>query len=159
MRRNVRHRWVVDGDPYPVYARMRAEDPVYYVEHTLKSWAKSGTLSHFSPEALAHYRALLQEPERVHAVCEDYRAGATVDWQHDEADMAGGRRIACPTFLLWGSHYLGRGGAKPLEVWRSWCSGELSGAAIDSGHFQAEENPEDTLAALVPFLTAQKAAR
>ena len=153
------YHWAFLAQPYPLPERLIGKDPVFYLEHTLKSWARSGTLAHFSAEALAHYRALLQEPERVHAVCEDYRAGATIDWQHDEADMAAGRKIACPTFLLWGSHYLGRGGAKPLEVWRTWCSNELSGAEIESGHFLAEENPEATLAALLPFLAAQRDMR
>ena len=95
----------------------------------------------------------------MHAVCEDYRAGATIDWRLDEADMAAGRRIACPTFFIWSSDYLGRGGATPLEVWRRWCSGPLSGAAVNSGHFLAEENPRDTLAALVPFLSSHGNAR
>ena len=153
------YHWAFLAQPYPLPERLIMKDPVFYVEHTLKSWAKSGTLAHFSAEALAHYRALLQEPARVHAVCEDYRAGATIDWRHDEADMAAGRKIACPTFLLWGSEYLGRRGAKPLEVWRSWCRNELSGAEIVSGHFLAEENPKDTLAALLPFLAAQKDAK
>ena len=151
------YHWAFLAQPYPLPETLIGKDPVFYVEHTLKSWAKSAHLSHFSAEALAHYRALLQDPARVHAVCEDYRAGATIDWRHDEADMAAGRKIACPTFLLWGSDYLGRGGAKPLEVWRAWCSSELSGAEIDSGHFLAEENPKDTLAALLPFLAAQRA--
>jgi len=153
------YHWAFLAQPYPLPERLIAKEPVFYVEHTLKSWARSGTLSHFSAEALAHYRALLQEPDRVHAVCEDYRAGATIDWRHDEADMAAGRKIACPTFLLWGSDYLGRGGAKPLEAWRAWCSNDLSGAEIESGHFLAEENPKDTLTALLPFLRAYKDAR
>ena len=116
------YHWAFLAQPFPLPETLIGKDPVYYLEHTLKSWAKSGDLSHFSAEALAHYRALLQEPARVHAVCEDYRAGATIDWQLDEADLAAGRKIACPTFLLWGSDYLGRGGAKPLDVWRAWCT-------------------------------------
>ena len=71
--------------------------------------------------------------------------------QLDEADLAAGRKIACPTFVLWGSDYLGRGGANPLEVWRAWCT-NVDGAAVKSGHFLAEENPKATLAALLPFL-------
>jgi haloacetate dehalogenase len=153
------YHWAFLAQPHPLPERLIGKDPVFYVDHTLASWTKSGTLSHFAPEALASYRALLQDPARVHAVCEDYRAGATIDWQLDEADMAAGRKIACPTFFIWGTHYLGRGGARPIEVWRRWCSGELSGAAIDCGHFQAEENAEDTLAALVPFLTSRSDTR
>ena len=69
--------------------------------------------------------------------------------QLDEADLAAGRKIECPTFVLWARSYLP---GDPLEVWRAWCT-NVTGASIDSGHFLAEENPQDTLAALVPFLT------
>jgi haloacetate dehalogenase len=88
-------------------------------------------------------------------VCEDYRAGAGIDRQLDEADLAAGRKIACPTFVLWGSDYLGHGGAKPLDVWRTWCA-NVDGAVVKSGHFLAEENPQATLAALIPFLVANR---
>ena len=116
------YHWAFLAQPYPLPETLIGKDPVFYLEHTLKSWAKPRDLSPFSPEALAHYRALLQDPARVHAVCEDYRAGATIDRQLDEADLAAGRKIACPTLRAVGSDYLGRGGATPLEVWRSWCT-------------------------------------
>jgi haloacetate dehalogenase len=149
------YHWTFLAQPYPLPETLIAKNPAYYLEHTLKSWAGPGDLSAFSAEALAHYRALLKDPARVHAECEDYRAGASIDRQLDEADLAAGRKIACPTFVLWGTEYLGRGGAKPLEIWRPWCS-DLAGAAIKSGHFLAEENPSDTLAALLPFLERVK---
>ncbi len=63
------------------------------------------------------------------------------------------RKINCPTLLLWGSDYIGKGAADPLEVWRRWAPG-VTGVEIRSGHFLAEENPSDTLRALLPFLTA-----
>jgi len=145
------YHWGFLAQPHPLPETLIGHEPVYYLEHTLKSWAGPRDLSPFSAEALAHYRALMKDPARVQAMCEDYRAGASVDRRLDEADLAAGRRIACPTFVLWGSEYLGRGSARPLDVWRPWCR-ELSGAEIRSGHFLAEENPQDTLAALVPFL-------
>jgi haloacetate dehalogenase len=131
-------------------------DPLYYLEHTLKSWTKSRDLAPFSAEALAQYRALLHDPSRVHAICEDYRAGAGIDRQLDEADLESGRKITCPTFVAWGRDYLGKRGAEPLQVWRGWCS-DLSGAEIDSGHFLAEENPDAMLTALLPFLASHGA--
>jgi haloacetate dehalogenase len=145
------YHWGFLAQPHPLPETLIAADPTYYVEHTLKSWAKPRDLSPFSAEALAHYRALLKDPARVHAVCEDYRAGATIDWRLDEADLAAGRKITCPTLVLWATDYLGRGGAKPLDIWKPWCA-DLKGAEIASGHFIAEENPNDMLAALVPFL-------
>ena len=135
------YHWQFLAQPYPLPETLIGKDPVYYLEHTLKSWTGPRDLSPFSAEALAHYRALLKEPARVHAVCEDYRAGAGIDRQLDEADLAAGRKIACPTFVLWGSDYLGRGGANPLEVWRTWCT-NVDGAVVKSGHFLAEENPQ-----------------
>jgi haloacetate dehalogenase len=106
--------------------------------------------------ALAQYRALLQDNRHVHAICEDYRAGAGIDRQLDAADLPSGRKIACPTFVAWGRHYLGRRGAEPLQVWGAWCS-DLSGAEIDSGHFLAQENPR--AAAVLPFIAAQGVRR
>ena len=142
------YHWAFLAQPRPMPETLIGKDPAYYLDYTLKSWAKSRDLSAFSPEALAHYRALLQDPARVHAVCEDYRAGATIDRVLDEADLAAGRKIECPTFVLWARSYLP---GDPLAVWKTWCT-NVTGASIDSGHFLAEENPKDMLAALLPFL-------
>jgi haloacetate dehalogenase len=109
------YHWTFLAQPNPLPETLIAADPIYYVEHTLKSWAKLRNLSPFSAAALTHYRALMQAPDCVHAVCEDYRAGATIDRRLDETDLAAGRRIACPTFLLWGRDYLGRTGATRLR--------------------------------------------
>ncbi|KAB2919111.1 MAG: alpha/beta hydrolase [Hyphomicrobiaceae bacterium] len=152
------YHWSFLAQPHPMPETLIGRDPVFYLEHTLKSWAKPRNLSPFLPEALVHYRALLKAPERVHAVCEDYRAGATIDRQLDEADLAGGRQITCPTFLLWGSDYIGKGSAEPRDVWRPWCRTPAEGEQIDSGHFLAEENPRAMLAALLPFLNAHRDA-
>jgi haloacetate dehalogenase len=148
------YHWAFLAQPRPMPETLIGKDPAYYLEYTLKSWAKSRDLSAFSPEALAHYRALLQDPARVHAVCEDYRAGATFDRVLDEADLSAGNKIECPTFVLWARSYLP---GDPLAVWKTWCT-NLTGASIDSGHFLAEENPRDTLAALLPFLDSVREA-
>jgi haloacetate dehalogenase len=147
------YHWAFLAQPHPLPETLIGKDPVYYLEHTLKSWAGPRDLSPFSPEALAHYRALLRDPARVHAVCEDYRAGAGIDRRLDEADMAAGRKIGCPTLVIWGSDYLGRGNADPLDVWSAWCT-NVTGRAVTSGHFLAEENPAGLLEVLVPFLIA-----
>jgi haloacetate dehalogenase len=143
------YHWAFLAQPRPMPETLIGKDPGYYLEYTLKSWAKSRDLSPFSPGAMEHYRASLRDPARIHAVCEDYRAGAGIDRKLDEADMAAGRRITCPTFVLWGRSYLA---GDPLAVWRDWCT-DASGTSIDSGHFLVEENPEAALGALVPFLT------
>jgi haloacetate dehalogenase len=148
------YHWSFLSRPQPMPETLIGAAPDYYLEYTLKSWTKSRDLTPFAPEALAHYRALMQSPASVHAICEDYRAGATIDRKLDEADMAAGRKIACPTLVLYASDYLAGG---PLEVWHPWCS-DVRGASVTSGHFLAEENPTDTLAALVPFLKAHGGA-
>jgi haloacetate dehalogenase len=147
------YHWQFLAQPFPLPETLIGKDPVYYLEHTLKSWAAPRDLTPFSVEALAHYRALVQDPARVHAFCEDYRAGAGIDRELDEADLAAGRRIACPTLVVHGS-YLPTGPAgTPLDIWRGWCT-DVSAAVVTSGHFLAEENPADTAAALIPFLQA-----
>ena len=145
------YHWAFLAQANPMPETLIAKAPAYYLEYTLKSWAKLRDLSPFAPEALTHYRALFNDPARIHAVCEDYRAGATIDRQLDEADLAAGRKITCPTFVLWARSYLA---GDPLEVWRAWCT-NVAGASIDSGHFIAEENPQDALSALVPFLLSR----
>lgn len=142
------YHWAFLAQPAPMPETLIGGDPVFYVEHTLRSWAKSRDLSPFAPEALSHYRAQLQDPARIHAVCEDYRAGAGIDRALDEADLAAGRKIGCPTFILWARSYLD---GDPLAAWHGWCT-NVAGASIDSGHFLAEENPHGTIAALAPFL-------
>jgi haloacetate dehalogenase len=146
------YHWSFLAQPHPLPETLIGGEPTYYLEHTLASWTRSRDLAPFAAEALAHYRALLADPARIHAVCEDYRAGAGIDRQLDEADLGDGRKIACPTLVLSASNYLA---TDPLDIWRAWCT-TVEGASVTSGHFLAEENPADTLAALVPFLTANK---
>jgi haloacetate dehalogenase len=140
--------WSFLAQPTPLPERLIGNDPVFWVEQTLAAASGTRDLSVFYPKALESYRASLMDPARVHAVCEDYRAGASVDRKLDDADLTAGRRIECPTLLLWADDYLA---SSPLDVWVPWCK-DLSGAAVRSGHYLAEENPEETLAALIPFL-------
>ncbi|OLT09875.1 alpha/beta hydrolase [Pseudonocardia sp. CNS-139] len=111
----------------------------------------------FAPEALAAYREAWRRPSVVHAMCQDYRAGATVDVADDEADR-GVRRIGCPTLVLWGAH--GPLGRTPdvLDVWRRWAP-DAHGHALDCGHYLAEERPVETLSALRKHLDAGHPSR
>ncbi|HLI59342.1 MAG TPA: alpha/beta hydrolase [Solirubrobacteraceae bacterium] len=105
-------------------------------------------------EIVDDYLDRIENPAGVHAMCEDYRAGATVDREHDAADRAAGRRIECPLLVLWGAH-----GALPhfhddvLAVWEGWVRDRplLSGRALDAGHFIAEDQPIGTASALSDF--------
>lgn len=105
----------------------------------------------FDPEALDDHLRCIRNPETIHAMCEDYRAGATFDNDHDEADL-GHRKIACPLLVLWST----RGELSwwdPLEIWRGWAD-DLSGIGIDCGHYLAEEAPEETYRHPRAFSTA-----
>ena len=107
----------------------------------------------FAPHALAAYRAAWRRPEVMHAMCQDYRAGATVDVADDEADR-GRRRIGCPTLVLWGSR--GPLGRTPdvLDVWRQWAP-DVRGRELDCGHHLAEERPAETLGELLQLLALE----
>ena len=105
-------------------------------------------------ENLADYLDAIHDPGTVHAMCEDYRAGLGIDREHDEADRAAGRRIACPVLLLWSVRDdLEDLYGDPLAVWQPWAD-DLRGGRIDSGHHMAEETPEALHAALRDFLAA-----
>ena len=103
-------------------------------------------------EAYEDYRAAIHDPAVVHAMCEDYRAGLGPDRAADDADRAAGRRIGCPTLVLW-SRYddLADLYGDVLGVWRPWAD-DLRGGEIDSGHHMAEEAPDQLAAALRDFL-------
>lgn len=148
------YHWQLLAQPAPLPETLLASNPIFYLEQKLTSYAGGKSLDVFPPQVLEHYRAQISDPARVHAMCEDYRAGATIDRRLDAEDRAAGRRIKCPTLALWGAKYVGRGKADPVEIWRAWCD-DVVGAEISAGHYLAEENPK-TAAALVDFLLGAK---
>ena len=112
----------------------------------------AGDPERMGAENHAEFRAATNDPDTVRAMLEDYRAGLTVDREHELADRRAGRRIACPTLVLWSTRddmedlY-----GDPLAVWRPWVS-RLRGVPVESGHHIAEENPEALTAELLSFL-------
>ncbi len=106
----------------------------------------------FRAEARADYLRALHEPGTVDSICEDYRAAARIDLDHDRASRAEGSRIPCPLLVLWGAK--GRIGTwyEPLRVWRDYADATVEGGSVNSGHYLAEEAPGEVLAALRPFL-------
>ncbi|WP_138759201.1 alpha/beta fold hydrolase [Modestobacter altitudinis] len=141
--------WGFLAQPEPIAETIIGRDP----EHFFLDAQFGGVLRGFRPEAVADYTRALHDPAVVHAICEDYRAGAGCDRQLDEDDRAAGRRITSPLQVLWA----GRGALPawydPLEVWRAWGT-DVTGQAVDSGHFMVEEAPAATLAALQAFHSA-----
>jgi haloacetate dehalogenase len=105
-------------------------------------------------EAYADYRRAIHDPATVHAMMEDYRAGLGLDRRHDDADRGAGRRVACPTLVLWATgDDLADLYGDVLAVWRPW-AGDLRGRPFPSGHHMAEEAPEALAAELLGFLAA-----
>jgi haloacetate dehalogenase len=108
-------------------------------------------LEQMSDEAYADLHAALHDPQTVHAMCEDYRAGLGIDRAHDDADRQAGRQLACPTLVLWAE-----GDDLPtlygdvLAVWQDWAP-NLNGHGLDSGHHMAEEVPEQLTSDLRSF--------
>ena len=145
------YHWAFLAQPEPLPETLVGRASREYIDHTLASWTKAKTLDPFAGPALDHYRAFFAEPARIHACCEDYRAGATIDRADDEADVAVGRKIEAPLLALWGSAGFPAQGESPLDVWRRWAT-SVEGRAIDAGHFLPEEAPEETAAALLAFL-------
>jgi haloacetate dehalogenase len=143
--------WTFLSQPAPGPETIIGKDPVAFWDWKTAAGTKSKDFSSFDPRALVHYRAFFQDPGRIHATCEDYRAGRTNDLAHDDADRATGRKITCPLFVLWGATGIpSEAEADPLATWREWAT-DVRGHAVDCGHYLAEENPEATAKALMEF--------
>jgi len=147
------YHWAFLAQPEPLPEHLIAANPDEYFTHTLKAWIKPGA-DPFDPRALQHYLTALRDPLRIHAACEDYRAGATTDVAHDQADLDAGRKIATPLLALWGGAGIAASAATPLDTWCRWATNVSGGPIESSGHFLCEEQPEATAAALIAFFAA-----
>ncbi len=141
--------WLSMAQKYPMPEMMIVKNPVEYLDWKMASWSKAKTLAAFDPRAMDHYRAFFSDPSRIHATCEDYRAGESTDLAYDEVDHGQRNKIAVPMLVLWGTSGI-PDAAGPLDIWRDWTK-QVSGKPIDSGHFLPEENPDATSAALLEF--------
>jgi len=123
------------------------------LESFLQTWFGRAQGAH-TPEAVAEYTRCLRDPKTIHATCEDYRAGASIDLVHDEADFVAGKKITCPLLTLWSTRgYVGRT-QDVLQVWRDYAT-NVQGQALPCGHFLPEEMPEETYAALAAFFKGE----
>jgi haloacetate dehalogenase len=144
------YHWTFLAQPSPLPERMIGADPVAYVDWTLAQWTLSKSLDTFSPAALDSYRKQAQDPARIHAMCSDYRAGASFDKALDEEDKIAGKQIAVPLRLLCGAHGFPAKSGNAAEVWRGWAQ-RVEASVCDSGHFVMEENPQAVLTAFENF--------
>jgi haloacetate dehalogenase len=136
--------WFFLAQPSPLPERLIGGNPDSYYFRTGRE--------QFHPEALADYLRCCHNPETIHAMCEDYRAGATIDYQLDEADR-GVKRIQCPVLVLWGAQGPLAQWYDVLSIWCDWAD-NVRGEAINSGHYLAEEMPNKTFEALHTFFTS-----
>jgi haloacetate dehalogenase len=145
--------WTFLSRPAPAPETEIGAKPDDYFRPLMGKWEKDPDRQVFDPRAMAHYAAAWNDPSRIHAMCEDYRAGAAIDLAADEADLAAGKAILCPTQILTGTSFMTRAqGETPVEVWRRTFAPQAIGQTIDSGHFLAEENAPATIVALEAFL-------
>lgn len=124
--------------------------PEYFLRRKLDQW--SGPDAVFDEAAVSEYVRCFIDPETIRASCEDYRAAASIDLEHDEIDAAAGRRITCPLLVLWGAQGFVGTRYDVLEVWRRYAD-DVRGHSVDSGHFLPEEVPSQTIDALRGFLS------
>ena len=139
------------AEPMPEDEIRKAPD--LYFEGLIAGWTHEKSVHCFDARALRQYRDAWGDPSRIHAMCEDYRAGARQDVEADDADLMAGRTIACPTLVLSGDFFLTQGtGPSSLSVWQQTFAPQAQGGLIDAGHFIAEENADATLRQLIEFL-------
>ncbi|MBM3609854.1 MAG: alpha/beta hydrolase [Alphaproteobacteria bacterium] len=144
--------WVFLSQDEPAPEREIKKNPDEYFSGLMVKWAGAQKLDAFHPAALQAYRDAWGDASRIHAFCEDYRAGAKQDRVMDDADLAAGRRLQCPVLALPGNFFLTAGAEPALEVWRRTFAPRAQSEVIDAGHFVAEENPAQCLRALSNFL-------
>jgi haloacetate dehalogenase len=131
------YHWFFLIQPAPLPERLIGADPKFYLRTKIGGWGSGGT-SFFDPRAIAEYERCFTPPA-IHSMCEDYRAAATIDLEHDRADAA--RRIDCPVRVLWAARGVVHKLFTPLEDWRAKSTGEVTGRPLPTGHYIAEEAP------------------
>jgi len=138
--------WPFLAQAHPFPETLIGPDPEYFFFRR----QFGGVITTFDPEAYADYAAAAKSPSVIHAMCEDYRAGAGFDRQLDDADKKAGRKIACPVQVLWGGKGALAAWYDTLAIWREWAD-DVRGQALDCGHFIPEEKSAETLELLRGF--------
>lgn len=140
--------WFFLIQPRPLPERLIQADPAAYVTDVMGN--RSAGLAPFDARALAEYQRCLALPGAAHGLCEDYRASAGIDLQHDREDIAQGRRLQMPLKVLWGKQGVVQRCFEPLKEWQKVAE-QVSGQALPCGHYIAEEAPHALLAQVLPF--------
>ncbi|SIQ11842.1 alpha/beta fold hydrolase [Pseudacidovorax sp. RU35E] len=143
--------WFFLIQPAPLPERLIEADPARYITDLMGK--RSAGLAPFDPRALAEYQRCIALPGAAHATCEDYRAAATIDLEHDRADRDAGRKLTMPLLALWGEEGVVHRCFQPLAEWQR-VAVDVQGGPLPCGHYIAEEAPEALLARVMPFLAA-----
>jgi haloacetate dehalogenase len=138
--------WLIQPTPFP--ESMVAGNPELFLKEKI-GWGHAG-LRPFTEETYAAYLAAVSDPETMHGMCEDYRAAASIDLEHDRADRAAGRKIRCPVNVLWGEFGVVNRLFRPIEDWRC-VAGDVIGRTVPCGHYIPEEAPDELLAEMRAF--------
>ena len=142
------YHWFFLIQPYDFPERVIGADPEFYAGRGFNRVKDADTV--FTPEALADYLRCFNDPGTIHAVCEDYRAGATIDLVHDDADFD--QKINCPMLVMWSSTgYVGRT-QDVLKVWQDYAT-NVQGIPLNCGHYIAEELPDEAYTAIKGFIS------
>ncbi|MFP3600480.1 alpha/beta fold hydrolase [Paraburkholderia sp. SIMBA_053] len=144
--------WFFLAQPGDLPERMLAADPDAYLDTALAKMA--GGLERIDPLALDAYRTAFRSPHVRHAMCEDYRAAASEDLEHDASDAAAGRRLACPVLVLWSESEQKARSILPLDTWSRWAA-NVTGKGLPGGHLLPEDAPGEVLTSLQDFLAGQ----
>jgi haloacetate dehalogenase len=132
------YHWFFLIQPEPLPEKLVGADPVFYLRKKLGGWGSHG-LEVFDPRALAEYERCFSDPAAIHAMCEDYRAAAGIDLEHDRADALS--RIICPLRVLWGERGVVHRLFSPIADWQAKAKGTVTGRTTPGGHYIAEDAP------------------
>ncbi len=141
--------WFFLIQPFDLPERMIGSDPDYFLRKHISGQVK--TDGAVGEDIIAEYLRTYQTPETIHAICEDYRAAASIDLAHDRADADA--RVDCPVLALWGAKGVVGQTYDVLETWREKAR-HVQGRALDCGHAIPEEAPEELTAEILQFISA-----
>lgn len=144
------YHWTFLAQPHPLPETMINADPVWYIDWTLASWTLANSIDALPPVAVESYRTQARDPARIHAMCADYRAGATTDRAIDNADRAAGKQINAPFKFLYAEYGFPDKSGDAAGQWRAWAP-QVVAETCTSGHFVMEENPDAVLNCFEPF--------
>jgi len=134
------YHWFFLIQPEPLPETLIAANPRFYLHKKLSVWGSVGT-GLFDPRALDEYERCFT-PAAIHAMCEDYRAAASIDLEHDRADVEADRRLECPLNVLWGERGVVNRLFTPIQDWQSRSKGDVVGGTTPTGHYIPEEAPD-----------------